>query len=186
MKSEDNIEQLIRDKISLLNSDEPQTGHFERFEKRMNKHLQIRYFNKTMVFRIAAAVIFMALMANQIRIWILPPETHRVTLASVSPEYAEIEYYYTNAIQNGLNTWNNLTSAGIVKSEESKVMQKEIREFEQLYEELQLELQANPYDERVIEAMLNYYHTKLNLILMIINKLQEIEHQKIMSHETEV
>jgi len=65
-------------------------------------------------------------------------------------------------------------------------MMQEFKEFERRFEEIQKEFEANPYDERVINAMLGYYQAKLNVINMIVSKLQEVKQQKNISHETEI
>jgi len=43
---------------------------------------------------------------------------------------------------------------------------------------LQVDLEANPTDERVINAMLEYYQARMNIITIIINKLQDAKQQK--------
>jgi hypothetical protein len=65
------------------------------------------------------------------------------------------------------------------------MMQYELDEFEEVYLKLQSDLSLSPNDERVINAMLDYYQTKLSLINMIIEKLKEVKQKNNMSHETE-
>ena len=65
-------------------------------------------------------------------------------------------------------------------------MQEEFEAFETRYQMLQNDLQAHPGDERVINAMIEYYQDKLEIITMILNKLQEVKQQKNKSHETEI
>jgi hypothetical protein len=97
------------------------------------------------------------------------------TLASVSPEYQEVEFYYTNAINVGLNQWETLNNEGFISDEEQKMMDAELVEFEERFKNLQQDLAANPNDERVINAMLEYYQAKLSVINMIVNKLEEVK-----------
>lgn len=186
MKPQDNIEKLIIDHLEELNQAEPPAGHFERFEARLAAQNKVKKFNWMMVGRIAAAVVFVFLAVNQARIWFTPDKKAPVTLASISPEYAEIEFFYTSSIQSGIESWNQLAGSGIISEAENKLMQDELKEFERRFEEIQKEFSANPYDERVINAMLGYYQAKLNVITMIVNKLQEVKQQKTISHETEI
>jgi hypothetical protein len=62
-------------------------------------------------------------------------------------------------------------------------MKTELAEFEERFKTLQADLAANPNDERVINAMLEYYQAKLEIINMIVNKLQEVKQQKNKNHE---
>ena len=90
----------------------------------------------------------------------------------------EVEFYYTNAINVGLNQWNALKSEGLISDEEQNMMNDELKEFEDLQKSLQTDLKANPHDERVINAMLEYYQAKLGVINMIVAKLQEVKELK--------
>ena len=54
-------------------------------------------------------------------------------------------------------------------------MSSELEEFETLYKSLQEDLSASPNDERVINAMLQYYQSKLSVINMIVTKLEEVK-----------
>ena len=145
-----------------------------------------------MVWKVAAAVIFVLLATNQAFIYFSPNSQgslfsgfnkNEFTLASVSPEYEEVEFYYTNSINVGLNQWNSLTEEGFISEEEQKMMDSELNEFEELYGNLQKDLAANPNDERVINAMLEFYQAKLSVINMIVSKLQEVK-QTNTSYET--
>jgi hypothetical protein len=66
------------------------------------------------------------------------------------------------------------------------MMEDELEEFEQIFKSLQSDLSANPNDERVINAMIEYYQTKLSLINMIIEKLQEVKQKNNAENETEL
>ena len=186
MKPEDYIERLIIDNMDELNNEEPPSGHFERFSDRLQAERKIRSFNWQMVWKVAAVVVFVFLAVNQVRMWITPQQKETVSLAGISPEFAEVEFYYTSSIQSGIDTWNSLAASGVMSETENELMQQEFKEFERRFEDIQKEFEANPYDERVINAMLGYYQAKLNVINMIVSKLQEVKQQKNISHETEI
>lgn len=63
-------------------------------------------------------------------------------------------------------------------------MNDELKDFENMYKNLQEDLAANPDDERVINAMLEFYQVKLGVITMIVNKLEEVKQQKNNHYET--
>jgi hypothetical protein len=182
----DDLEKKILDNLDDINSFEPTAGHFLRFEEKLKSNPKVMHFNWQAVWKVAAAVVFIFLAVNQARLWFIPNEKTPATLAGISPEYAEIEYFYTSSIRSGMQAWENLADSGLVSEEENQMMQQEFREFEKKFEEIQAEFEANPYDERVINALLEHYQAKLNVINMIISKLQEVKQQKSISHETEV
>ena len=128
--------------------------------------------------KIAAIVVFVLLAVNQARISFAPGKKESLSLGSISKEYGEVEFYYTSSIELGLNQWEKLKKEGLISQQEQQTMQKEQEEFDQMYQKLQEDLKANPNDERVINAILEYYQTRMNIITMIINKLHDIQKQK--------
>jgi len=194
MKEKDNIEELILNNLEGLNENEPMDGHFARFEAKLKTQHKKRKITLNVVWKVAAAVIFVLLATNQAFIYFSPNQQNlffnsrnnsEVTLASVSTEYEEVEFYFTNAINVGLNQWNTLNDDGFISEEEQQMMDSELAEFEERFKTLQEDLAANPKDERVVNAMLEYYQTKLGVINMIVNKLEEVK-QKNNNHETSI
>ena len=194
MKKKDNIEKLILDNIDALNDNEPMEGHFARFEAKLNKqHKTKRTIKLNMVWKVAAAIVFIFLATNQAFIYFSPhnhgifstqTKVSGITLASISSEYQEVEFYYTNSINNNIEQWNQWVEQGFISEEEQNMMNDELAEFETLYKNLQKDLAANPNDERVISAMLEYYQAKLSVINIIITKLEEVQ-QKTQDFEQE-
>lgn len=191
MKEKDYIEEIILKNLEGLNDSEPLEGHFDRFEAKLKLQNKKKKVSFTMVWKVAAAVVFVLLAVNQAAIYMSPDNNGNiftmfgnssVTLATVSPEYQEVEFYYTNAINVGLNQWETLNNEGFISVEEQQMMDAELIEFEDRFKNLQQDLAANPNDERVINAMLEYYQAKLSVINMIVNKLEEV---KITNSENE-
>lgn len=184
MKAKDNLEEIIAKNLEGLNEKEPLEGHFDRFEAKLNATHKKRKITFNVVWKVAAAVIFVLLATNQAYIYFAPnnqeailsnENAQGISLASVSDEYAEVEFYYNNAINVGLNEWETLSLEGHISIEEQQMMDTELVEFEDRYKVLQKDLAANPNDERVINAMLEYYQTKLSIINMIVSKLEEVK-----------
>ena len=195
MKTRDEIEELILENLDELNSFEPGEGHFERFEAKLKAQHNSRKINLNLFLKVAAAVVFVFLATNQAFIWFSGDgkgmfqgfkAEKEFTLASVSPEYKEVEFYYTSSINSGLNQWNNLMADGLISEAEQNAMNKELAEFETRYKSLQTDLSANPNDERVINAMLEFYKAKLEIINMIVNKLEEVKQKKAGNHENNI
>ena len=194
MKEHDKIEELIYTNGELLSDIEPKPGHFERFETKLDRLHKKRRISYSTIWKVAAAVVFILLISNQTYIFFspnhrnffaTPNKNSNVTLASVSPKYNEVEFYFTNAIHVGLNQWNALKAEGLVSAEEQKLMNSELKEFEERFKDIQNDLAANPNDKRVINAMLEYYRAKLSVINMIVTKLEETK-QKNNNYETNI
>jgi len=193
MKDKDYIEELIEKNMDWLNDNEPSPGHFERFEaklKKSNRKSPRITFN--IAWKAAAAAVFAFLLVNQAIMWFSPDNINSIsgreglTLSSVSTEYQEVEFYYTNAISGGIKQWENLVSEGLVSKEEQEMMDAELAEFESVYDKLQNDLETSRNDDRVINAMLEYYQTKLSLINMIVGKLKEVKQKENSNYETKI
>jgi len=194
MEEKDYIEKLISENLEELNDNEPMDGHFERFGSKLKQHKK-KTIKFSVIWKVAAAVIFVLLVANQAHMYLSPEknatflsslDNKPTTLSSVSQEYEEVEFYYTNAINVGLNNWNSMVEQGVVSEEEQIMMATELNEFEDRFRMLQNDLKTNPNDERVINAMIEYYQTKLSIINMIVNKLEEVKQKNNQSHEIEM
>ncbi|TNF45858.1 MAG: hypothetical protein EP310_00955 [Bacteroidetes bacterium] len=184
MKERDNIEDLILKNLRELNDMEPMNGHFERFQAKLEKQHKTKRITFSLVWKVAAAVVFVLLAVNQGRIYFAPEKQNlaennaEFSLSSVSPEYREVEFYFTNAISDGLSQWNSLKNDGLISENEQEAMNQELAEFEERYKNLQSDLALNPTDERVINAMLEYYQAKLDIINVIVSKLEEVKQKK--------
>jgi hypothetical protein len=49
--------------------------------------------------------------------------------------------------------------------------------MDSVYVQLQKELKANPNDERIINAMIEHYQTKVDIMSYIVNQLKAIRHE---------
>ena len=184
----DELERLISNNRQSIQNEEPMEGHFERFEARLQKAAKATpKFKLNSFLKIAAIVVFVLLAVNQARIYFVPEKKEPLSsLGSISPEYREVEFYYTNSIQLGLDQWEKLKKDGQISESDQLMMKKEQQEFDQMYQKLQEDLKANPDDERVINAMLEYYQARMNVMTLVINKLKEVKSQKNHSHEIKI
>ena len=176
---EDQWRHIIENNRELFEADEPEDGHYERFRKKLyKKTLYIRFWPA------AAVVIILLLAANQIRMYLQTPEIKREALLAGNPEYREAEIYYTSSIREGMEKLEYLSGENILTEKEQKIMEEEMKEFQESFDLLFKELKANPEDERIINAIIETYRARLNIINMIISKLEEIKHSKESTQST--
>lgn len=180
----DELERLIINNRKSFDDREPRDGHFERFEARLQKASKPkRSINFRPLFRIAAIVVLALLAVNQARLWLAPNKHDNISLGSISPKYREVEFYYTTSIQTDMKQLTMLENEGLISDSEKQMFQKEQKEFDQMYQKLLEDLKANPNDERVINAMLEYYQARMNVLSLIVNKLKEVKQHKRLQNE---
>ena len=191
MEKRDYIEKLIEKNLEALNDNEPFDGHFQRFDAKLKKlHAEKKKTTFSLIWKTAAAAVLGFFIVSQSINFFTVKEIENsgstLTFGSISPECQEVEFYFINTINAGLKDWDKMMQKGLIPSEEQHLMENEMQEFEKTFEQLKKDLAVSPNDERVIHAMLEYYQTKLNLIQMIIRKLEETIQKNNISHEKEI
>jgi cytochrome c-type biogenesis protein CcmH/NrfG len=175
------LEKIIQDNKEAFNSEEPSDGHFNRFESKLNTVRPVRRINY--LWRAAAvfAIVFLSALYSYEKFYVshesISEESNELlALGDVSPEYNEVEVYFTSQIQSGIN---QLEEMNLFDTEDEKQMVlNELHEMDSVYKKLQAELHANPNDQRVIEAMIHYYRTKVNILNDIIMKFENLKQKK--------
>ncbi len=173
-----NIEDIIRSNRDFFD-EEPSEGHLERFsrklEMRFSSHLVVK--RSIVPYLLKAAVVTLLITLSSLWTWdhFLRPGRNRMTLGQVSPQYKEVENYYVHQV--------NLVENEIVNIDlknnpvQKDLLMKEMKSMDSVYVQLQKELKANPTDERIINAMIEHYQTKLDVMTYIVNQLKAIRNE---------
>lgn len=179
------LEDFIKENKDMFMNNEPPEGHFERFEERL-KNMQRR--NKIrFITRISSiAAIGLLLITSSIFIYdrYFDNDSTLISLGDLNPEMQKVEYYYTSQI-NELSVGLDSLSADSEENINSMVS-RELAEMDSLHRELQVKLTAHPGDERVVNAMIVYYQTKLGMMqnfLQVLTQINKTNNSKKVSHE---
>ncbi len=181
-----NIDDIIRDNKELFEDAEPSTGHFERFNRKLEMKFQVKGSTRSIVpYLLRAAVVTLLITLSSLWTWdhFIRPGSSRMTLGQVSPQYKEVENYYVHQV--------NLMEGEIVNvdlknnPEQKDLLLKEMKSMDSTYVSLQKELKANPNDERIINAMIEHYQTKLDVMSYIVSQLKTIRNDNQNKKENE-
>jgi hypothetical protein len=176
-KSKDmkSIEDIIRSNKDFFEDAEPSTGHLERFNRKLEKRFQVNTITRSIVpYLLKAAVVTLLITLSSLWTWdhFIRAGNNRMTLGQVSPKYKEVENYYVHEV--------NMMEGEIVNVDlnnnpaQKAILLKEIKSMDSTYISLQKELKSNPNDERIINAMIEHYQTKLDVMTYIVNQLKTI------------
>jgi hypothetical protein len=170
-----NLENIMKENKALFMDQEPASGHVKRFEKKLNKQnnrkkiVQLTY----KISKVAAIGLLVLMSGLWAKNQFFVTDNQPMTLSAVGNDYKEIEMYYTSQISN---KYQQLEESQLLSNEAYKdILLSEITEMDTIYLELQQELGANPNDERIVQAMIRHYHTKLQVINGILDRFQEIQ-----------
>ncbi len=180
------IEEIIRSNKDFFDEAEPSEGHMERFSRKLNVKFSLQTVKRSIVpYLLKAAVV--TLLVTLSSLWtydhFLRPGRNRMTLGQVSPQYKEVENYYVHQVNIMENEVVNTDLNNNPK--EKQMLLTEMKSMDSVYVQLQKELKANPNDERIINAMIEHYQTKLDLMTYIVNQLKGIKNENKKSTQNE-
>jgi hypothetical protein len=171
-----NIEDIIRNSLDTFIEEEPSVGHFERFNRKLEIICQANAPKRSIVpYLLKAAVVTLLVTLSSLWTWdhFIRPGSSRTTLSQVSPEYKEVESYYVHQVNLAED---EIVNVDLTNSPEQKeVLLNEMNNMDSVYVSLQKELKANPGDERIINAMIEHYQTKLEVMTYIVSQLKTIQ-----------
>lgn len=169
------IEEIIRGSMDVWNNREPEAGHFERFSVRLELRSQSRTIRRSIVpYLLRAAVVTLLVTLSSLWTWdhFIRPESSRMRLGEVSPQYREVENYYLHQVSLMKDEIINTEIQS--NPEQKQILISELKSMDSVYVSLQKELKANPNDERIISAMIEHYQTKLDVMTYIVDQLKTI------------
>src|SRR5664280_2707590 len=181
-----NIEDIIRSNKDFFEDAEPSAGHLERFNRKLENIFQVKTVTRSIVpYLLKAAVVTLLITLSSLWTWdhFIRTGSSRMTLGQVSPQYKEVENYYVHQV--------NMMEGEIVdvdlknNPEQKSLLMKEMKSMDSTYVSLQKELKANPNDERIINAMIEHYQTKLEVMTYIVNQLKTIRNDNKIKKENE-
>ena len=180
------IEDIIKKGRSEFDDREPSDGHFERFSFKLATRLHAGGQKRSIVpYLLKAAVV--TLLVTLSSLWtfdhfVRPNIKTKMTLSEVSPEYREVERYYVTQV-NLME--GEITELDLSNPDQKEALMNEMASMDSVYVELQKELKANPNDQRIIDAMIQHYQTKIEVMSYILNQLKEIKAETVnpVSHE---
>ena len=181
-----NIEDIIRNNKDFFEDAEPSINHFEKFSRKLEKRFQVNAIKRSIVpYLLKAAVVTLLITLSSLWTWdnFIRPGSKRTTLGQVSPQYKEVENYYVHQV-NLME--GEIVNIDMVNNPEQKTMlMQEMKSMDSTYLSLQKELKANPNDERIINAMIEHYQTKLEVMTYIVNQLKGIRNDNYNNTENE-
>ncbi|GGD93248.1 hypothetical protein [Planktosalinus lacus] len=164
---------------------EPADGHKLRFMEKLNDHQKnkkpsINYLHFAKPLAIAAS--FLILFT-----FIFPffnTSNQEADLASISPEMAQTQAFFTSTINRELNLLKNSHSPETSILIEDALNQMTVLENE--YDKLKVELVKSGNDERIIYAMITNFQNRIDLLKQVLEQIEHIKNLNTENHETTV
>jgi hypothetical protein len=173
-----NIDEIVRDNRDLFEGQEPIDGHLDRFTWKLEKRLHSQATRRSIVpYLLRAAVVTLLVTLSSLWTWdhFIRADSKRMTLGQVSPQYKEVENYYVHQVNLMQSELLNIDLKD--NPEQKKMLTQEMKSMDSVYVQLQKDLKANPDDDRIINAMIEHYQTKVEVMSYIVNQLKAIRNE---------
>ena len=163
--------------------EEPKEGHFSRFEEKLRLSASKQKGVHFSPFLKVAAVLVIILLSANLVVFYRNSKQEIKTAAVSKNDLGEASFYYTSRINKGIRDLEAMSKEGIGSKKEIVQIKHELSEMDSLFVNLQQEYKANPNDERIINAMIEYYQTKLDIVNTIKTDLENVKKLKSKYHE---
>jgi hypothetical protein len=179
------IEELINENRDYFDDANPSDGHLERFQSKLEASTiyTVKKRVKVLPYLLRAAAVAILVTLSSLWTWehVLSPNSDKMTLSEVSPEYSNVEKYYVqqvNLMEDEIRGFDLNDDPN-----QKEMLITELESMDSMYEELQKDLKANPNDERVINAMIEHYQKKVEVMNYIITQLKEVKNENQLNNE---
>ena len=163
--------------------EEPTDGHFDRFLEKLRMQKTKRKGVNLSGFLKVAAVLIIILLSADVVLHFRNPKTGSKEVLVTKSDLGEASIYYTGKINNGIRDLEKMAREGIGSKNEIIQVKHELSEMDSLFVNLKKEYNSNPDDERIINAMIEYYQTKLDIVNTIKTDLENAKYLKRKNHE---
>ncbi len=174
------LEQRITKNKELFDIDEPNDGHFDRFQDKLKKiHKPEKKSSRRIYFstlRVAASVLIV--MAISFSLYLYNNGTSSLFAAEIDPELAEVNDYYASVTEQKLAQIEELSGS----DEEAALLKESALEsvvtIEAQTKELEEEYINSNKDSRVFGAIVNNYRLLAMALDKVIDNMNDIQEKK--------
>ena len=153
------LDQFIEFHRDVMDTLEPDEGHFIRFQEKLNKSTvsSLRW-----ILRIAAVLLVAVFLS--INLYIFRSKSDY----NLPSELKETAYFYNLRSEKLMF---EIRSNDLMDNSEKQVFMKDIRDFEKEYLTILKDLKKFPGDERLVNAFIDYHRSKAEFLEGILNQI---------------
>ena len=152
------LDQLLSENRHKMDTLEPDEGHFQRFQMKLEKSqvISIKRISLIAAALIASAFISVSLIS------------HFTSQNILTSEMKETAWFYNSQSEKLLSEIESNTS---MDNNEKQVVLNDLRKFDKEYDNLLEDLKKFPDDERLINAFINYHRSKTEILKEILQQI---------------
>ena len=168
-----NLEKQIREQRLLLDSDRPREGHEDRFRQKLERlpgQARVRRIRFRHAIQVAASLAI--ILTSAILLVRSNQGYDKLAKEEIPEAIVEANVYFASQVDA---RYDEIKEFEFNDQEEKDLLLKELQDLESYHKQLMKDLEANPGDERVVNALIRHYQLKLEVMDQIITQLNQIK-----------
>lgn len=175
---EDKLEKLFGRLQGEFDSEEPRSGHQERFLEKLNQSKGVVTLHKKKTswwkpLSIAASVALLCLLGVQV---FKSQPTIKQQVVEIAPEVSQTEFYFANLIEEQVQLLKNEKSPETAKLVDDTLAQ--LDKLEANYLTLEQELINGGNSKLILNAMITNFQTRIDLLKEVLDNIENIKNIK--------
>ena len=170
MENRFDLEEFVKNNTDLFNDEEPDKGHFDRFQAKLGQKSKVRpLIIQSMKYAAVVVLLITGFFTVRSFNWFEKPVYQAETI-NQEDDFNEVMSFYNMQVEQKQDELNKLTCKN--SDGQKSEVNKDLSELKNSFAELKNELQANPENQMVKNAIINNYQTQLDVYNLVIKNLQ--------------
>jgi len=177
------FEKYIKEQRMQLDSDRPRQGHEERFLQKLDRlpaQSPVRRIRFRHALQVAASLAI--ILTSTLLLIRYSGSEDQMAAREIPSGVLEADIYYASQVDV---KYDQISEFSFEDEEEKTVLLNELKDLEGYHQQLMDDLEANPDDDRVINALIRHYQVKLDVMDQIIIQLNQIKSETSEKNEHE-
>lgn len=171
---EDKLEQFFSK--NNFDHQEPHSGHFARFERKLNHPIKKQKTSWKWLSAVASVVLVLGFWLGSNH------QKKQLDLADVSPKMEEVQTYFISTIHQELKTIEKNRSLKTENMIEGALNQ--LEELEDSYKVFIQELNNDGNSRKIINVMIKNYQQRLEILENVLQQIERIKNPNLKNDET--
>ncbi len=176
------FEKYIKEHRMQLDSDKPRKGHEERFLQKLDSLSDRRPVRKIRFRHALQVAASLAIILTSAVLLIRQTGGNELAARDIPAAVMEADYYYASQVDV---RYEEISAFNFENDMDKTVLLNELKDLETFHQQWMKDLEANPDDDRVINALIRHYQVKLDVMDQIIIQLNQVKSEISENHEKE-
>jgi hypothetical protein len=176
------FEKYIKEQRLQLDSDRPKQGHEERFLQKLDRLPAQRPVRKIRFRHALQVAASLAIILTSAVLLLRQSGGEEMAGKEIPAAMMEADFYYASQVDE---KYEEISGFSFENEEDKTVLLNELKDLEAYHQQLMGDLEANPDDDRVINALIRHYQVKLDVMDQIIIQLNQVKSETSEKHDHE-